>query len=60
MYTSQDISVVPGYGEGVVYISVTAFLVLKEERRMVECCQFAKSMVIISVNTPFGSHLAKL
>ena len=49
VYTSQSIFVLSLNGEGIIYLSITSFLVLEEERRAIECCQFDKSKVIISV-----------
>lgn len=54
MHTSEDIFVVPCYGEGIVYLPIAASLVLEEEGGVIECCQFDKSPVIISVEAPFG------
>ena len=49
MYTSQDIFVLSINSEGIIYLPISALLVLKEERRAIECCQFDKSKVIVSV-----------
>lgn len=53
-HTSQYIFVFPRNGEGIIDIAVTAFLVLEEQRRVIECSEFYKAVVIVSVNAPVG------
>ena len=54
MYTSQHIFVFPWNGKGIIYVSITALLVLEKEIRVIECCQFAEAKIIVSVNAPIG------
>lgn len=60
IHTGQDIFVIPWNGKRIVDLSITAFLVFKEERWMTECCQLDKPKIVVSVKTPLRGYLAEI